>query len=157
MAAVTSSIMLMSQIKNAWNPYVKVIVLWRFHFFCLNRFEAGAILKRLSFSVLLMIDCYFNGLFWSNALNMHIFMISGSKSIRINIFYILVTSGFNGFFIRHFVIQRWWRRMLYYNPKPRNEDYYWNHKFQYNRIKTVAATVLPLFRKRWRPWRHQLC
>ena len=54
--------------------------------------------------------------------------------------------------------QIWWRRKLTNNPKPSNEFYYLNLKFQENWIKTEAVTMLSFFfRKIWRPWRHQLC
>ena len=49
----------------------------------------------------------------------------------------------------------WWRRMLSYNPKRSDSSRYSYTKFQENRIKTVAVTVPPFFRSRWRPWRHQ--
>ena len=45
----------------------------------------------------------------------------------------------------------------FYNPKPSHESRYSHAKFQENRIKTVAVTVLPFFRSRWWPWRHHLC
>ena len=48
----------------------------------------------------------------------------------------------------------WWRRKLNYNPIPRNVCRHAHVKFQENRIKTVAVTVLAFFRPIWRPWRH---
>ena len=119
-------------------------------------------------SIMLLVSCVFtpfviqfhlqNNSLWSNAVNMHIFMISGSRLIRIDyLFWIHVTSGFNGFFSTVILTRSWWRRMLTNNPKPSNEWYYSDLKIQENRIKTEAVTVPSFYRKRWRPWRHQLC
>ena len=44
----------------------------------------------------------------------------------------------------------WCRRTLNYNPIPSYPCRYSHAKFQENRIKTVAVTVLPFFRPIWR-------
>jgi len=97
--------------------------------------------KKLSFSFFAEVW----PLFWPNALSMHIFLNSGSISIRIDIlFWIQVTSSFNGFSTVISTRTRW-HRMLTCNPKPSNEEYYSNYKSKENWIKTVALKVLAFF------------
>ena len=48
----------------------------------------------------------------------------------------------------------WWRRTLTHNSITSNPCRYPHAKFQENRSKTVAVTVLPFFRQLWRSWRH---
>ena len=87
-AALTSSVVLMS-----WNikdqiPNPKVIVCRKFHFDCLKRFSTKAILELYSFTHWLLFDPYLNVIvflllfFLSNDADMHIFFISGSGSIK---------------------------------------------------------------------------
>ena len=92
-----------------------------------------------------IIDRYFNGRFWSNALNMHIFLISGFRSVRFDHTFsrshvsILVLTFFSN---RH-LTGSWWRKMMKYNPKSRNTSiaYFSHTKFREKRIKCEAATV----------------
>ena len=127
-----SSIMLISQFKNILKPNVNVIVRGRFHFFCLNRLQAKTIKKKLSLSCLLEFDRSFNGHFWSNALNIYIFIIRGWRSIRINFFVFKFSSfpGLTGFFQPSFWpkvddLESWVTI-----PKASNKEYYLNPKFE---------------------------
>ena len=58
-----------------------------FHFSWSNRFATVTTLKLLWFLIFLKFDRYFNGQFWSKSLNMHIFVFSGSRSVRIDILF----------------------------------------------------------------------
>ena len=153
MTAMTSWIMVMSQSKNAWIPSFKMIPRGKFHFFCLNRFETMAILKKGAIFVFSEVRS-----FWSNPLKMHIYLWSAGQDQSESIFGfpIHVTSGLT-IFSTVILTRSLWRGKLTNNPKPSNEYYYSNLKFQVNRIKTVTVIVPSFFRKRWRPWRHQLC
>ena len=88
MAAVTSSVMLMSKNINDRNNNLKMIVCGKFHFDYLSRFSLKTNRKKLLISILLTFDRYFNGHNWRNELNMHIFLLSGSRSVRIDILFL---------------------------------------------------------------------
>ena len=87
MATVTSSDMLMSKKINDRNNNLQMIVCGKFHFDYVSRFSLKTNRKKLKISTLLKFDRYFNGHYWPNALNMHIFLLSGSRSVRIDILF----------------------------------------------------------------------
>ena len=88
MAVMTSSLMLISQNINDQHRNLKVIVCRKFYFVNSNRFWLKTNLKCLLFSSFPKFDRYFNGRFWSIALNMHIFLLSGSKLVRFDILFL---------------------------------------------------------------------
>ena len=103
MAAVTSSIMLMSQIMNNQTPHLKGIVCEKFYFFCFKRFVLWAILKCCYLRVFWVLIVFITDIFGQ----MHyIFICSSSagqsQSYWTFCFQIHVTSIFNGFSNRHF-------------------------------------------------------
>ena len=70
--------------------YVKssVTYLWKIPNFLLESISSGDYLKSTVIFVLMKFDRYSNGQFWSKALNMHIFVFSRSRSIRIDILFL---------------------------------------------------------------------
>ena len=52
-----------------------------------NKIAQGDIEKNVLFIILMNFDRYLNGRFWSKALNMHIFMLIVSLSIRIDVLF----------------------------------------------------------------------
>ena len=87
-AAMTSSIMLISKTKNDLYRNFKVLISENVHLKTWICFYRWKIFKKLLFWILLKFDCYFNGHFWSNLLKMHIFSFNRSRSVRNGILFL---------------------------------------------------------------------
>ena len=69
---------------NEYMTNLLLSIYGKFHISSSNRFVPAIILK-VVISNLPMFDRYFNGHFWSNSLNMHLFVFSESRSVKVEI------------------------------------------------------------------------
>ena len=158
MAAVTSLIMLMS-----WNicsrfQNLNMIRNGKFLFCSLKGFWSKTILKKLLFSIFLKFDRYFNGRFLVKCTIYAYIRVQRVKISKNRHFVFEFTSlPVLTVFSTVILTRRWWRRLLKCNPKPSKTLEILHTKFEENRMKTVAVTVLPFLASKWRPWRHHLC